>query len=145
MSKTILPYPNFKETASVLSDSHLERQRYEVLHLIEILQEVEVTQLPDTFTDETPEVTLEFVNTWSGYEMQLCEFGITLSEEWSVRHKKVDPFFEIFTEHLDWATGENANMNMPPHFGNVDYHDEIKAALVKNDPDWYASYFTVGA
>ena len=129
----------------MLSDTHLERQRLEVLHLIERLHEVEVTRLPDDFVDDSPETTETFLITWAGHEMQLCEFGLEVSEEWSVRNRKVDPYFEIFTEHLDWSTSEDANMSMPEGFGDVDYHEEVKRALVKYDPDWYASYFTVGA
>lgn len=137
MIQTWLPFPNFRESAQALSDSDLELQRYHVLHIIETLHLVETSDLPEEY-DKTDVSDLSLVcNMWREYEMQLCEYGLEICDEWSVRNRIPDPLYQHIAKHLEWATSDDALMGTPQWFGNIDFHDSHKSALFRKNPEHY--------
>lgn len=142
MIQTWLPLPDFTESVRALSDEHLGLQRLHVLELMEHFHDVDVSELPAGY--ETYNVTGHPIERmWAGYELQLCEYGLECCDEWTQRKGKRDWIYDKLARHLDWATSEDANMNKPNWFGNVDFHYAHQAALVRLDENHYRPQFLV--
>lgn len=126
--QTFLPYPDFVESAGVLDNKRLGRQRMEVIEILDILHEV---HNPTEGWRNHPSVQM-----WRKYEVSLCEFGLIVCEEWKARGNK-DTAIPKLEAHLDWATSGNYRMEKPPWFGNQEFHLGQKAHLIRLDPDFY--------
>jgi hypothetical protein len=141
MIQTWLPVPSFHDSAELLSDAHLDLQRYHVLELLEYYHEPEESQLPIAYDgnqlDDHP-----IVDMWRGYELQLCEYGFEVCEEWAKRFplgKEI--FYQKISYHLEWANTEDALMHKPNWFGEIEFHESHQYALLKLDPEYYGTYF----
>lgn len=138
------PLPNFIDSLKTFSNSTLYAQRIHIVNLMDVIHEVQESELPKHLrvTYITPDSPVYLM--WVGYEMQLCEYGLQACEEFE-RRNLVDEFnlYEMTSHHLDWATGEEADMGKPNWFGDVDVHLSHQAALIRFDPDHYRKYFKV--
>jgi hypothetical protein len=128
---TLLPIPDYSETAVTLDRDTLRNQRMAVLKILNCLHEI------DGFEElaENPAVKM-----WRGYEPQLCEFGITLCDEWIKRGNLCDVKPEIET-HLDWATAGSFVMTKPDWFGDTDLHLSHQSLLLRLDATYYRGFF----
>lgn len=148
MILTWLPLPSFRDSVRALADEQLGPQRLHVLHIIEYLHDVEVSDLPtdydrtDCMIGDDPSLC-KSAAMWEGYEMQLLEYGLEACDEWASRKGKRDRLYEPLMKHLDWATSETSKMEKPPWFGDVNLHLSHQAALVRLDPTYYRSSFLV--
>ena len=143
MLQTWLPYPSFRESAVVLSDSHLQQQRLHVLELLEKFHTVEHSELPDgygrhVFTESSP-----IMRMWKGYEVQLAEYGLEVCEEHAVRTRREDPLYGKIFFHLEAAIGEGVDMGKPNWWGNADFHHGHQTALFVRDKRHYNQHFKV--
>jgi hypothetical protein len=77
---------------------------------------------------------------WRGFEPQLCEYGITVCEEWIGRGYRDGTKGKI-EWHLDMATSGEYTMEKPPWFGNPDFHRSHQSNLLRKDPAHYGQYF----
>jgi len=142
MIQTWLPLPDFKDSVVSLHIEELTRQRYDVLQLCEFFHGVEPsnTQMPDHIVLD--HMSQSIVNMWTGYELQLIEYGLACCDEWAVRiDVETDPFTEKLALHLDWAQSDDAEMGKPNWFGDVEFHLSHQAALRKIKPKWYGRLF----
>lgn len=148
--QTWLPYPNFEESVKCLRLEELAIQRYQVLELMEEFHQVplEETQLPEDYKPHHLD-DLEFIGLitmWTGYELQLCEYGLVCCDEWQQRRSKRDPMYEKLDFHLMCASNcEDVDGTKPNWFGDVDFHLSHQAGLVRIAPAHYSSYFQVSA
>lgn len=142
---TWLPLPSYRDSADALSDRDLEQQRYDVVYLLEQLHSIEKSELPSEYLSEVGNADIELLmKMWVGKEMQLCEYGAVVCEEWLTRKAfQEDPALEIILKHLDWATDDSSNMAKPVWFGNIEFHHSHQAALVRRDADSYRGLFRV--
>lgn len=141
MFQTWLPLPSFTDSVAHLKENHLGVQRLHVLELLEHFHDPEESQLPYNYQkhalDDHP-----IVDMWRGYELQLCEYGLEVCEEWTRRKsRRIDPFYNKISLHLEWANTEEAYMHKPNWFGDVDFHISHQAALLRLDNKWYSAYF----
>lgn len=154
MILTWLPLPSFKDSVRALEDAQLGLQRYHVLHVIEKLHDVEVSDLPEDYCTSwvenngglelSKDGSLDRVCAmWAGHEMQLLEYGLEACDEWASRKGKRDWLYEPLAKHLDWATSETSRMEKPPWFGDVNFHLSHQAALVRLNPEFYCRTFLI--
>lgn len=130
---TFLPYPDYTLSAAVLDDKRLGKQRVEVLQILNTLHEIPTESGKPRGWSNHPAVRM-----WRGCELQLCEYGLVITEEWKRRGFK-DTCYNKIRQHLDWAEG--GNMLKPIWFGDVDFHDSHKSNLLRKDPDHYGKFF----
>lgn len=146
MIQTWLPLPSYQESVRSLRMEELGIQRYHVLELMETIHEVpeNSSQLPLDYQRIEIEDDMEKAyNMWKGFELQLCEYGLTACDEWSQRRSKRDPMYSKIEFHMECATTEDADASKPNWFGDVDFHLSHQAALVRLDEKHYRSYFLV--
>jgi hypothetical protein len=141
MIQTWLPLPNFTDSIATLRTEELGLQRYHVLEIMEHFHTPENSQMPADYDDWHNLDGHPIVGMWTGYELQLVEYGLEVCEEWSRRRGKADPFHQKLSYHLDWAMTEEAVMAKPNWFGDVDFHLSHQAALLKKDRKHYSRYF----
>jgi hypothetical protein len=129
----ILPYPDFKESAAVLSDQDLKAQIKDVIGVVE-----EILQI----NDESDELAVKEAERWIHCEMQLVEYGLTCVDELESRELE-----DRSSEHkLEWlleATSEDGRMDKPLWFGELFVHENWQKFLVEHDPDFYTGKFDV--
>ncbi len=135
--QTFLPYADFLETASVLDDRRLGKQRVEALQILRAL------------TRETygwkrhPAVRM-----WAGAESGLVAYGLEICAEW-VRRGRADTCAATITTDAGLAeipvaatSAEAAALGaLPWWLGDERLHASHRAALVRKEPDWYAERF----
>lgn len=77
---------------------------------------------------------------WRGFEPQLCEYGITICEEWISRGYR-DSLKTKLEWHLDMATSGEFTMDKPPWFGDHAFHLAHQSNLLRKDPVHYGQFF----
>jgi hypothetical protein len=135
--QTFLPYPDFAETAAVLDDRRLGKQRVETLQVIRALTR-------DTYGwKRHPAVRM-----WEGHVEALGTYGAVICEEW-VRRGYADTC--AATMGADLALGGVTSLRsqpelaraglLPAWLGDEQVHASHRAALVRKDPEHYAGRF----
>lgn len=128
--QTYLPVPDFEESAKLLSNRHLERQRRDVYTILEVL-----AGLRDNWRNR-PAVAM-----WRGSELVLFEYGIKMCREWQARGNRDEMEERILSFVQDsmvvgiW-TPDN-NQEMPWWLGNPGFHLSHKSNLIREEPEHY--------
>ena len=131
--QTFLPYPDYTESAKVLDDKRLGKQRVEVIQIIDVLFLV------------TPEARYRnhpVMDMWRNHEPQLCEYGITICEEWKARGYQ-DKCQAKIEWHLENATSGDFTLEKPKWFGDMELHLSHQSNLLRKNPDHYEQFFDV--
>lgn len=131
--QTFLPYPDYASSAAVLDDQRLGKQRVEVLQILNVLHDIPTESGKPRGWGNHPAVRM-----WRGHELQLCEYGLIVVDEWKSRGF-ADTCYDKISQHLEWAEG--GNMLKPNWFGDVDFHESHKSNLLRKDPKHYGQYF----
>ena len=92
--QTWLPYPNYAESAHVLDNKRLSKQRTNVLEILDVLHEV---------NQQSKYYEHPVIEMWRGYEPQLCEYGLVVCEEYRSRGR-LEKCGSRISWHLDCAT-----------------------------------------
>ena len=123
--QTFLPYPDFAASAAVLDQRRLGKQRVETLQILRAL------------TRETygwkhhPAVKM-----WCGYEPALVAYGLAMCDEWTSRGGADTCAVQISAE------GPRPSVeDLPPWIGDAEFHRAHRSALLRKDPDHYATHF----
>lgn len=132
--QTFLPFPDFAESAAVLDDRRLGKQRVETLQILRALH------LPGYGWSTHPAVTM-----WRGHTDALVTYGVAIVDEWVARGHAdstragiaefvhpIDPL----PQHALEATGA-----LPPWLGDDALHRSHRSNLVRKDPDHYGPAF----
>ena len=82
--QTFLPYADFAQSARALDRQRLGKQRVEVKQILNVLKK-----------GSGGWANHPAVKMWRGYEMALCNYGIAVCGEWTVRGYK-DTLTEFF-------------------------------------------------
>lgn len=136
--QTFLPYPSFTETAEVLDDRRLGKQRVEVLQVLRALTIVGYGWR------HHPVVAM-----WAGYEEALSCYGITMCRAWTNAGRS-DTCAVIIRKDLEAATGlavvrsqeELASAGeLPSWLGSPKFHRSHQSALLRKHPDHYRRFF----
>lgn len=131
--QTFLPLPDYAASAVTLDQQRLGKQRVEVLQILNVLHDIPTESGKPRGWYNHPAVRM-----WRGFELQLCEYGLTIVEEWKRRGYK-DTCYEKISQHMDWAEG--GNMLKPAWFGDTALHLSHQSNLVRKDPKHYRKYF----
>lgn len=131
--QTFLPYPDYILSAAVLDTKRLGKQRVEVLQILNTLHEIPTESGRPRGWNNHPAVKM-----WRGHELQLCEYGLVICEQWIKRGYK-DATTAKIEQHLDWA--ESGNMLKPGWFGDTAFHLSHQSNLLRKDPAHYGPLF----
>lgn len=129
---TWLPFIDYKETAKVLTSYDLEQQQKEVITILDNL-----FQLDNKFIDQP------VIKMWEGHEVQLCNYGLMICDEYSARGFK-DLSIERMLIHLHNAAEGLFTMEVPGWMG--DERSEMltlshQSNLIRRNPMHYSKYF----
>jgi hypothetical protein len=136
--QTFLPFRDFTASARALDTRRLGKQRVEALQVLRGLT------VPGYGWRRHPAVRM-----WTGYEEALVRYGLQVCDTWTVKgHRDTcavslrDGFRTRFPaagirgqEELA-AAGE-----LPPWLGDEAFHLSHRSALLRKDPDFYATVF----
>lgn len=128
--QTFLPYDDYERSARVLDSQRLGKQRVEVVQILNAL-----FGLSQGWRNHPATLM------WRGYEPQLCEYGLTICDEWIDRGYR-DTCKPMIEDHLDTATQpDDYTLDKPYWFGDETFHLSHQSNLLRKDPARYAGYF----
>lgn len=136
--QTFLPYPAFRETATVLDPLRLGKQRVEAIQVLRALTVVGYGWR------HHPAAAM-----WAGYEEALVRYGLEICAVWCATGRQ-DTCRSTLRRDLRRATGlelvrtqpELADAGeLPPWLGERDLHRSHQSALVRKAPEHYRAYF----
>ena len=136
--QTFLPYADFADSARVLDDKRLGKQRVETLQILRALT------YPTYGWKHHPAVKM-----WRGHEEGLAAYGFAMVAEWRARGH-ADTCAATMSTDLGLAglptqpriQGELvAPGELPPWLGNEQFHVSHRAALLRKDPNFYGAVF----
>lgn len=131
--QTFLPESSFTDSASVLDDKRLGKQRVEAKQIYLSLTD------PDYGWKHHPAVKM-----WASYEGSLASYGYIICLEW-IRRGKEDTLLPWFEERLtDCLHPNRYNIypyEPPPWLGDERFHLAHKSNLMRKDPVYYSQYY----
>jgi len=120
--QTFLPCPNFADSAKILDNKRLGKQRAECLQILKALHN------PNYGWQNHPAVKM-----WRKSESWLACYGLCICDEWRNRGFD-DSCYEkirVFSRDLE---------NKPEWLGNEKFHSSHRAALLMKNPEWYSQF-----
>lgn len=129
--QTFLPYKSFIQSAQVLDNKRLGKQRVEVLQILNTL-----TGKSNGWSNHPA------VKMWRGYEKALCAYGLEICEEWHYNRGYNDTcwdkIYDIERELFrDWS---DISTFYPPWLTD-EFCLSHQSNLVRKNPDHYRKYF----
>lgn len=120
---TWLPFVDFKDSAWILSDSHLKEQRWDAKRIILTLE----GHIPNKDWRTLPEVRM-----WEDYPEVLALYGFVACTEWCRRHGRcnVRSFFALRVPKHDFE--------VPEWLGDEEIHLSHQSNLIAQQPERYS-------
>ncbi|MEV5407315.1 MSMEG_6728 family protein [Thermopolyspora sp. NPDC052614] len=136
--QTFLPYPDFAETAAVLDQRRLGKQRVEALQVLRGLT------VPGYGWRHHPAVRM-----WRGHEEALVRYGLEICRVWRAAGHADTCAGLLRAElhsarHIEAPRGQAELAEagaLPPWLGDPDFHRAHQSALIRKDPDHYRPLF----
>lgn len=131
--QTFLPYPSFRDSAEVLDDRRLGKQRVEVLQVLRALH------LEGYGWSSHPAVLM-----WRGHTRALVAYGLAVVAEWCGRGYSDSTGADIAEFALPFSALSETDLpgaELPPWLGRRALHRSHQAALVRKDPEVYGPVF----
>lgn len=129
--QTFLPYPDFKESASVLDRARLGKQRVEVLQLLNVL----LGKSKGNGWRNHPAAQM-----WKGHEGALARYGLTICQEWTSRGYKDTCAGKIDILLNEVPYDNESRFVNPPWLNDERFTSSHKANLLRKDPVWYGKF-----
>lgn len=123
--QTFLPVPAFAESARLLDDARLGKQRVETYQIIRTLDGV------TRGWRNHPAVRM-----WRGYEPALLRYGLAVCDEWD-RRGMADTVREKLAVH---AREAGRAVHLPFWLGDANLHASHRSNLLRKDPNFYGRY-----
>lgn len=130
--QTFLPYESYSESAKVLDDKRLGKQRVETL------------QIMDTLVNNKGWTNHPAVGMWRGYEYSLLYYQEAVCHEWHIVRGYEDTCLRKTTEifwDAPWLVDDDSVAIKPWWIGASDFHLSHQSNLVRKDPDRYGKIF----
>lgn len=126
--QTFLPYPDFAESARVLDNKRLGKQRVECLQILRALAD------PGYGWQNHPAVKM-----WRQSPSQLCLYAAAVILEWRKRGFKDTCLEKIKTiQHAkDWYCYTTTCVIW---FGDPKFHASHRSNLLRKNPEWYGQF-----
>lgn len=131
--QTFLPFPSFAESAAVLDDRRLGKQRVEALQILRALH-----------FDDYGWASHPAVRMWRGHARALVAYGLAVVGEWRDRGHRdtTEPSIAEFAAPLPAVPEASLPRGeRPPWLGWRPLHRSHQAALVRKDPVVYRGAF----
>jgi len=144
--QTFLPYPDFVESARVLDQARLGKQR------VEALQVLRAVTLPGYGWQSHPAIAM-----WRGHRTALTAYALAITDEWIAQGHAdtVRPQVLEFAPALDDAgLGDDPDpdaghasasalvaADLPSWLGDDAVHRSHRSKLVQKEPEWYRGRF----
>jgi hypothetical protein len=139
--QTFLPFPDFSESAQVLDQARLGKQR------VEALQVLRAVTLPGYGWQSHPAIAM-----WRGHRTALTAYALAITDEWIAQGHAdtVRPQVLEFAPALgDQEAGAGAGASvadlvaadLPTWLGDHAVHRSHRSKLVQKEPEWYRSRF----
>lgn len=122
--QTFLPYPSFVESARVLDNKRLGKQRVEAYQILKALLD------PTYGWQRHPAVLM-----WKGYEKELRSYGQICCKEWKERGFK-DSLLQAFNS----ITTPYSRV-IPIWIGDEQFHLSHQSNLIRKNPEHYRPIF----
>ena len=126
--QTFLPSPSYEESARVLDNKRLGKQRVETKQILLALGKSEGGWVNHPAT-----------KMWRGHEVSLCQYGYAMCWEWQRRGYK-DTLMDFFAEALHQYQSDGRSFMPPAWLGEEDLHASHRSNLLRKDPDFYAQH-----
>jgi hypothetical protein len=125
--QTFLPYASFYDSARVLDNRRLGKQRVETLQILNALTG------PTKGWRNHPATKM-----WANYKTALVSYGAYICGEWRARGFRDTCRDKI----LQFANDDDFySMVLPPWLGDPDFHRSHQSNLVRKMPDHYRQFF----
>lgn len=126
--QTFIPYPDFYESARVLDNKRLGKQRVETLQILNALAGLSKGWVNHPAT-----------RMWRHHETALVKYGLVICQEWQRRGYKDSCETKI------WNAAKSFRPNlgfilMPQWWGNDRVHDSHKSKLLQKNSEWYSQF-----
>lgn len=118
--QTFLPYPDFVQSARILDDRRLGRQRVEAYQILRVLAGMTKGW-----------VNHPAVKMWRGHEMALSAYMNVMIDEWERRGFRNNMMRVAVVREYD----------LPHWFGEPDFHAAHRSNLLRKFPDHYGRYW----
>jgi Pyrimidine dimer DNA glycosylase len=123
--QTFLPYPSFTDSAKVLDQKRLGKQRVENLQIMKALLD------PTYGWQNHPAVKM-----WRGYETALLEYQRAICTEWTSRGYK-----DTCLEKTEAMIKAQKVLVLPSWLGNPQFHTSHQSNLLRKSPEFYEKFF----
>ncbi len=132
--QTFLPYPSFADSARVLDQARLGKQRVETLQILRALL------VPTYGWQRHPAVLM-----WRGHVPALAAYGLAMTEAWR-QGGRADTVFDQVAEFAPDVVGRPqealaADGLLPAWLGDAALHQSHRSKLIAKDPDHYRPLF----
>ena len=121
--QTFLPYSDFIESAKILDNKRLGKQRVEAFQILKALR----GDYSKTGAWENHPAT----RMWRGYSPALTIYMNTCIQEWCNRG---------FNNTMKKINIKNNRIISPPWLGDPDFHASHRSNLLRKDPEFYGQY-----
>lgn len=122
--QTFLPIADFAESAKILDQKRLGKQRSEARQILKVLNSGE---------KEGGWRAHPAVKMWKGFELALIQYSNVIIAEWVLRGFRNDM--------LLIPTGiPPRSIKMPPWFGYEPFHASHRSNLLRKNPGYYAQF-----
>ena len=138
--QTLLPYQKFNQSARVLDDELLGKQRVETMQIMHALVRLQVRN--DIRGGVIPWARHPATLMWQGFEGALLDYQEAICKEW-IRRGFKDPTLAKTREfYLRLAgSGVEAGSNIKPWWlGLKRFHSVHRANLLRENPEWYTQW-----
>lgn len=130
--QTFLAYPEFVQSAQVLDNRRLGKQRVEAWQIYNTL-----AIGPYTLNGrKTPWYNHPAVQMWKDYDSTLLLYGISICNEW-IRRGFKDTLMDKFMFEFN---NSQVPLNIPYWMGNDEFHASHRSNLLRKDYNWYSQF-----
>ena len=129
--QTFLPYKNFYESAKVLDQKRLGKQRDEVLQLLNSIR-ASKEGTPYKGWKNHPCRHMWYMKDKHDFSNALVEYGLDVCIAWKERGYK-DTCFHKIAAHYNKGAGHH----YPERLGRDDIHQSHRSMLIQKDYFWY--------
>lgn len=136
--QTFLPYPDFAQSAKVLDNRRLGKQRVECLQILKALND------PTYGWQNHPAVKM-----WRGWECTLMEYSVAVCREWTERGFKdtcLEKLHEVHyhkvpvAKHIVTVLQNGYDEYYTPWLNNPAFHASHRSNLLRKDPQHYGQF-----
>jgi hypothetical protein len=130
--QTFLPHPGFRDSARVLDQRRLGKQRVEALQVLRALT------VPGYGWRHHPAVRM-----WTGYTEALVRYGLEMCAEWTACGRADTVAGTLVAEYGSPRTQQElaAAGELPPWLGAPELHLSHRSSLVRKNPGHYLAIF----